>query len=201
MTSPPTSPDDVRHRLLTATEALVYAGGIHATGIDAIVKASGAARKSVYTHFGSKDQLVAAALSARHRRWMDGFIAGAEAAGPDTRDRLLAMFDVLRNGFATPEFHGCAFLNAAGELPHRDDPIRDIARLHKAELLAYVQSLVAALGVTSAPRLARQLLVLIDGAIGVALVGGDPDIALDARDAAACLLDSLAPPASTQEQP
>ncbi|MEX3823117.1 hypothetical protein AB3X93_33385, partial [Paraburkholderia sp. BR14262] len=44
-----------------------------------------------------------------------------------------------------------------------------------------------------AARLARQWLILIDGAIGVALVSGDADAALDARAAGRSLLDALAP--------
>lgn len=33
--------------LLDATERLIYAGGLHATGMEAIVKASGVARKTL----------------------------------------------------------------------------------------------------------------------------------------------------------
>jgi hypothetical protein len=51
------SPGSARERLLDAAEALIYAGGIHATGVDAIVRQSGTARKSFYTHFESKDAL------------------------------------------------------------------------------------------------------------------------------------------------
>jgi AcrR family transcriptional regulator len=59
----------VRDRLLDAAEALIYSGGIHATGVDAIVKRSGAARKSFYSHFESKEALVVAARAlARHVR-------------------------------------------------------------------------------------------------------------------------------------
>ena len=52
----------VRDKLLDAAEALVYAGGIHATGVDAIVRQSATTRKSFYTYFESKDALVAAAV-------------------------------------------------------------------------------------------------------------------------------------------
>ena len=37
------TPGSARERLLEAAEALIYAGGIHATGVDAIVKQSGTA--------------------------------------------------------------------------------------------------------------------------------------------------------------
>jgi hypothetical protein len=103
------------------------------------------------------------------------------------------MFDVLREWFSSPGFHGCAFLNASGEIGDSDDPIRIVAREHKADLLAFVRTLceehIAQTGCgMRAAALARQLLILIDGAIGVALVSGAPSAARDARAAAQCLL-------------
>src|ERR1700748_2845916 len=83
-----------RDRLLEAAEALIYAGGIHATGVDAIVKQSGTARKSFYTYFESKDALVAAALERRDERWMQWFIEGTLRHGKRPHTRLLGMFDV-----------------------------------------------------------------------------------------------------------
>src|ERR1700761_1385039 len=156
-----------RERLLEAAEALIYAGGIHATGVDAIVRQSGTARKSFYTHFESKDALVAAALERRDERWMRWFIAGTLRRGDNPRARLLGMFAVLREWFASEEFHGCAFLNASGEIAAPDDPIRVVAREHKERLLAFVRTqcdeFVASIGVDArrAARLARQWLVLI----------------------------------------
>jgi AcrR family transcriptional regulator len=185
-----------RERLLDAAEALIYAGGIHATGVDAIVRQSGTARKSFYTHFESKDALVAAALERRDERWMKWFIEGTLRRGKHPRARMLAMFDVLREWFVSEDFHGCAFLNAAGEIASPDDPIRVVAREHKERLLEFVRAqcdeYVASTGGDSrrAARLSRQWLILIDGAIGVALVSGDADAALDARAAAGHLLDS-----------
>ena len=137
------APGSARERLLDAAEALIYAGGIHATGVDAIVKQSGTARKSFYTHFESKDALVAAALERRDERWMNWFITRhAESWQDCARKRLLGMFEVLREWFASDDFHGCAFLNAAGEIASAEDPIRIVARKHKERLLEFVRSRV-----------------------------------------------------------
>jgi len=188
-----------RERLLDAAEALIYAGGIHATGVDAIVRQSGTARKSFYTHFESKDGLVAAALERRDERWMNWFIAGTQRRGTGARKRLLGMFDVLREWFASADFHGCAFLNAAGEIASAEDPIRVVAREHKERLLAFVRTqfddFVAEtkLDARRAAALSRQWLVLLDGAIAVALVSGEPDAALDAQAVARTLLDAQLP--------
>jgi AcrR family transcriptional regulator len=221
MTTSQTSSDipsvtGARERLLNAAEALIYAGGIHATGVDAIVRQSGTARKSFYTHFGSKDALVAAALERRDERWMNWFSSGTLARGTTPRERLIGMFDVLREWFSSDDFHGCAFLNAAGEIEAADDPIRLVVRDHKVRLLRFVREVcddyVASTGsdaaaqnkqisktthedrrIARATQLSRQWLILIDGAIGVALVSGDADAALDARAAGEQLLEADSP--------
>jgi AcrR family transcriptional regulator len=198
------APGGARERLLDATEALIYAGGIHATGVDAIVKQSGTARKSFYTHFESKDALVAAALERRDDRWMNWFIAGTQRRGKTARKRLLGMFEVLHEWFASEDFHGCAFLNAAGEIASAEDPIRVVARKHKERLLDFVRTQCDAFAAESgmdarrAARLSRQWLVLLDGAIAVALVSGEADAALDAQTAAQILLDAEAQSASVR---
>ncbi|KGS73428.1 bacterial regulatory s, tetR family protein [Burkholderia pseudomallei MSHR4032] len=188
-----------RERLLDAAETLIYAGGIHATGVDAIVKRSGTARKSFYAHFESKEALVAAALERRDARWMAWFVEATKKRGKTPRARLVGMFDVLREWFEQADFHGCAFLNAAGEIERADDPIRVVVREHKARLLAFVREQLDAHAAQAGAdrrfvaRLARQWLVLIDGAIGVALVSGDASAARDARAAAELLLDATLP--------
>lgn len=188
-----------RERLLDAAETLIYAGGIHATGVDAIVKRSGAARKSFYAHFESKEALVAAALERRDARWMAWFVEATKKRGKTPRARLVGMFDVLREWFEQADFHGCAFLNAAGEIERADDPIRVVVREHKARLLAFVREQLDAHAAQAGAdrrfvaRLARQWLVLIDGAIGVALVSGDASAARDARAAAELLLVATLP--------
>ncbi|AYZ63324.1 TetR/AcrR family transcriptional regulator [Burkholderia multivorans] len=189
-----------RDRLLDAAEALIYSGGIHATGVDAIVKRSGAARKSFYSHFESKEALVVAALERRDERWMRWFVDTTLARGKTPRTQLLGMFDVLRDWFLQPDFHGCAFLNASGEIADADDPVRIVARAHKARLLAFVRERLDALADDAGierrtlARVARQWLVLIDGAIGVALVSGDATAARDARATAELLLDAVSRP-------
>ncbi|CUI72245.1 TetR/AcrR family transcriptional regulator [Achromobacter kerstersii] len=186
-TATPDTASDVQTRLLRATETLIYQGGIHATGMDAIVKASGVARKSVYKHYPTKDALVAAALQARDERWMQWFIAATtQAATPHAR--LLSVFDALQEWFASDGFHGCAFLNAAGEIGDAEHPIRKVSRLHKERLLSHVLSLVQAADLPEPEDTARQWLVLIDGAIAVALVTGDLSITRSAQRAAEALL-------------
>jgi AcrR family transcriptional regulator len=177
-----------RERLLDAAEQLIYAASIHATGVDAIVRQSGTARKSFYTYFSSKEDLIVAALRRRDERWMNWFEQGTLRRAPEPAAQLLGMFDMLHEWFSSDNFHGCAFLNAAGEIKRHEHDIFQVSRLHKERLLAFIEQRCSAGGFTEPAALSRQLLILVDGAIAVALVSGDANAAFDARRSAQSVL-------------
>ncbi len=188
----PSEPTSARSALLDTTERLVYTNGIRATSMDAIVKESGVVRKTIYRHYPTKEALVEAALLRRDERWMQWFI-DASSASADPVERLLSCFDALRGWFGSADFHGCAFLNAAGEIGDPDSPIRKVSQLHKRRLRDYLLELAAATGHADPGELADQFLILIDGAISVALVYGGTDAADTAERAARRLLAAPCP--------
>ena len=178
---------DTRQKILATAEALIYQNGIHATGMDLLVRTSGVARKSIYRHFENKDEVAAAALSARDIRWLAWFQEECDKAdGPEAR--ILRLFTVLKGWFESEDYRGCAFINTAGEVGNPEEPIRRIARHHKQKLLDYTLELTGQLGIEQPDALARQLLVLMEGAITVSRVMGDYDAADNARDVAQLLL-------------
>jgi len=183
---------DTRDKILATAEQLIYQNGIHATGMDLLVKTSGVARKSIYRYFATKDDVAAAALNARDVRWMRWFRTESDKA--DTpQARILNMFTVLKGWFESEGFHGCAFINTAGEVGNPNDPIRLIAKLHKQKLLDYALELTEQLNIEQPLALARQLLVLMEGAITMARVMGDYSAADSARDVAQLLLKQASP--------
>ncbi len=183
-----TTTSETQQKILATAEALIYQNGIHATGMDLLVKTSGVARKSIYRHFENKDQVAAAALNARDVRWLTWFQQECDKA--DTPEaRILGMFTVLKGWFLSEGYRGCAFINTAGEVGDADDPIRHIARHHKQKLLDYTLELTTQLDIQQPDALARQLLVLMEGAITVSRVMGDYTAADTARDVAKVLLE------------
>jgi AcrR family transcriptional regulator len=178
---------DTRLKILDTAEALIYQNGIHATGMDLLVKTSGVARKSIYRHFENKDQVAAAALNARDVRWLNWFRQECDKAG-SPEARILGMFTVLKGWFESEGYRGCAFINTAGEVGDSHDPIRRIAKHHKQKLLDYTLELTGQLNIAQPAVLAQQLLVLMEGAITVSRVMGDYDAADTARDVAQLLL-------------
>ncbi|MBV4484918.1 TetR family transcriptional regulator [Pseudomonas sp. SWRI153] len=177
---------DTRDIILDVTEKLIYKSGIAATSMDLLVKTAGVSRKSIYRYFADKDDLVVAALQRRDIRWMHWYRNAVDQAETPA-DRLLNLFTVLKGWFASEGFRGCAFINTSGETGDPRDPVRQVARKHKQKLLDYVCELCTEYGAENPQRLASQLLILIDGAITVALVTGDHS----AADNAQCMARQL----------
>jgi len=181
---------DTREKILATAEQLIYQNGIHATGMDLLVRTSGVARKSIYRYFANKDEVAAAALNARDVRWMEWFRSECDKA--DTpQERILNMFTVLKGWFESEGYRGCAFINTAGEVGDSADPIRQIAKLHKQKILDYALELTGQLNIEHASSLARQLLLLIEGAITMSRVMGDNSAADDAKDITQLLLKQV----------
>jgi len=183
---------ETREKILATAERLIYQNGIHATGMDLLVKSSGVARKSIYRYFATKDEVAAAALNARDVRWMSWFRTESDKA-ETPQARILNMFTVLTGWFRSEGFCGCAFINTAGETGDPNDPVRLIAKLHKQKLLDYTLELCEQLNIEQPSALAKQLLILMEGAITVARVMGDYTAADSARDIAQLLLKQASP--------
>ncbi|MFD7555567.1 TetR/AcrR family transcriptional regulator [Streptomyces sp. NPDC059835] len=172
--------EEARARLLDAAEELFYAEGIQAVGMDRIRAASGVPLKRLYRLFPAKEALVTAYLERRDQRWTRS-LRDAVTGAPEP---VPAVFDWLAEWFCEPEFRGCAFLNAYGELGTGPAAVLDVVRRHKAELRALLGELAG----PDRPGLADQLLILVEGATVVAALDPGPEPARRAREAAERLL-------------
>lgn len=181
-----------RDHLVETALALFSRHGYHATGIDRILAESGVAKMTLYKHFRSKDDLILAALRRRDEeffRWLQNEV---ESRAATARERLLTVFDALDTWFKDPNFNGCCFINAAGEYGRKDDPVHVACAEHKARIAGYIRELAQAAGASSPDDVARQMMLLVNGAIVAAHVGGDLTAARSARTLAeATLVGSL----------
>lgn len=183
-----TSRPSARDRILAAASELFYQKGTQNVGIDRIIAESGVAKMSLYNHFKSKDALIAAWLLQRDEDWRAWFQQRVEALAIEPGDRILAIFDVLAEWFGQPEFRGCAFINSTVELVDPEHPGYQVAIKHQRQITNYVLELVRAAERPSPDALSQQLLILVEGAIVVAMMQGSTDAALHAKKVAAALL-------------
>jgi AcrR family transcriptional regulator len=160
----PSESSNVRARLLDTAAELFYREGIRAVGVDLVVERTGVAKTSLYRHFPSKDDLVAAVLDRDDHNYWAYWDRIAQPLAQDPKAELEAHVQWIAQYIGRPEFRGCAFLNAATEFPAAEHPARLIALRHKTELRRRLHSLTLRLGVEDPGELADQLVLLIDGA-------------------------------------
>jgi AcrR family transcriptional regulator len=159
-----------RERLLAASDELFYRDGVHSTGIDAVIEKAGVAKGSLYYIFGGKDELVAADLRGRHEAWRQR-VEAAQAGIDDPDEKILAVFDAIADYVSLPEFRGCPFNNAAAEAPAGEAQRLAIKEYRDWLRRSFVR-LAADTGVSDSEALADALIVLYDGALATAEMGG-----------------------------
>ncbi|MFH9818424.1 TetR/AcrR family transcriptional regulator [Streptomyces sp. NPDC017230] len=174
-----------RERALDAAERLFYGRGVRAVGMDDVRGDSGVSLKRLYQLFPAKEQLVVACLERRDVRWrgqLAEYVDRYEEPGP----RILAVFDWLGQWFAEPDFRGCAWINAYGELGATSPPVADRVRAHKRAFREFLDGLATGAGLPAAT--GGQLFLLAEGAMVTAGVTGGTAPARQAREAARVLL-------------
>lgn len=190
MPKPKTTRKSVHDRILNTASGLFYREGIRNVGIDRIIAESGVAKMSLYNHFKSKDALIESWLRQQDEQWCEWLKTTIEERASNPSQQLLAIFDALREWFEGPDFRGCAFINASVELANADHPGHRVALEHQQSIYRYIKSLAQSAEVSSPEQLARQLLLLVQGAIVVAMMEGSWSTALQAKKVAATLIQT-----------
>lgn len=190
MVSKKSTQPSARERLLAAADALFYEEGVHSVGIDRIIDRAGVAKATLYSTFGSKDELVRCYLTGRHEARV-ARLTTAIAGYTDPRDRLLAVFESLEKTVTRNGFRGCAFLNASAET-QPGGAVEEMSNLSRSWTRSLFATEAAAAGIADPDALAEQLLVLYDGAMVAAQMDRNPMAAQAAHSMAALLIDAAA---------
>jgi len=153
-----------RQRILAVARELFYRRGIHAVGVDAIAEAAGTNKMTLYRHFGSKDLLVAECLRELTREFDAAWDESAAAHAGDPKGELLAWLLYVGNFKVNEADRGCAFVNAAIELPDKDHPARRVIREHKTAARERLVRLCRDAKLVDPERLADEVFLLCEGA-------------------------------------
>ncbi|GAB3817807.1 TetR/AcrR family transcriptional regulator [Kribbella italica] len=161
-----------RERLLEAASELFYRDGV-SIGVDALCKAAGVSKKSMYQLFRSKDEVIAESLAAR-----GPFYNALLLPSPDDerspRERILSVFEREDELAAGNDFYGCPFVSTATELKNPEHPGSVVARHFKQALTDFFRAELVRAGAGDADTVAIQLTMIFDGAGARAVVRAQP---------------------------
>lgn len=185
----PRAAGTTRERILAAAYRLFYRDGFARVGVDAVAAAARVTKRTLYYHFPSKDALLAAVLDAQHALALREIADWTGAVAGDPKAMVARLFAVIAAWAAKPRWQGSGFTRATMEpagLPGH--PARLAARRHKQAVEDWFARQLAQGGVADARARARQLMVLMEGAMALILIHGDTGYAAAAAAAAERLI-------------
>lgn len=170
-----TSGPATRARILAAANELFYAHGIRATSADRIIEQVGITKVTFYRHFRTKSELVVAYLEEQagaERGWIESVRREGDPVGS-----LRTLATDIGSASCRPGFRGCAFINAAAEFADPDDPVRSAVDAHRRWMLDVFAEIAAEAGAEDVDAVARQLMILRDGAMVNGYLGEPTSVA------------------------
>ncbi|MFR9769034.1 TetR/AcrR family transcriptional regulator [Nocardia sp. SC052] len=153
----------LREAVLDIACQLFYDNGVHAVGVDEVVRRAGIAKASLYRWFPTKDALILAVLDRIDQQLWARWDEVAEQFADDAEAELRAQITWMTDMAASPGYRGCAFVNTAAEFSERHDEIRDRCLQHERELGMRLRRLGRRLAVPDPDSFADQLQLGIVG--------------------------------------
>jgi AcrR family transcriptional regulator len=170
-------------RILDAAYGLFWRQGFVRVSMDQIAERAKVTKRTLYQHFRSKDDLIAAALVHSSELALARL---EQFQLPTNRDAMIdSCFAQLADWASKPRWSGAGFTRVVVELADlRGHPARAIARRHKAAVEAWFANLLASAKVSSPRERAREITLLMEGAMMLMLIHGDRSYADAAARAA-----------------
>ena len=187
----PRPSEPTRERIVQAANSLFYSEGIRRVSVDEVAAKAGLTKRTLYYHFKSKDDLVAAYLAARDqpnlalfRKWFSETVGGVPV-------KVEAIFKNLARSARHPKWKGCGFLRTSAELANMPGhPAIRIGAAHKKKFEDWLRATFAEQGIADPLKLARQILLLLDGSFAVVLLHRDASYMETAGEAARTLIET-----------
>ena len=167
--------------------------GFHNTGVDLIMVEAKVSKKTLYTYFRSKEELILAVLQHHDGLFRNAFMKQVDKLATKPDQRLLAIFDVAQGWFMQDNFFGCMFINVIGEYSESDTAIRKVAQYFKAQMHSFIKENCVKASAKDPDALASELALLLEGAIVTAQISKNPAAAVTAKNAARSILKEHLP--------
>ncbi len=180
-----------RQQIIDAAYTLFYQSGFMRTGVDTIANAAGITKRTLYQHFGSKDELIEAVLEHQHQMALERIRQWADCITGKPYQMVMTLFEKLAQWAGETGWQGSGFTRAAVEfadLPGH--PARKAARRQKEAVEMYLAEKFAAQDLDDAEQLVREVMLLVEGCQTLHLIHDNLDYIDAARHAALILVQN-----------
>jgi AcrR family transcriptional regulator len=189
-----------RDRIVSAASKLFYSEGIRGVSVDAVAAKAGVTKRTLYYHFRSKDDLIAAYLAVRDQPNLALFKQWFDEANGNVAAKIENIFRNLARSARHRKWKGCGFLRTSAELANLPGhPAIKIGAAHKKKFEDWLRITFEGEGIAMGSQLARQIILLLDGSFAVVLLHRDASYMETAGEAAFSLVEAALPPAQVRQ--
>jgi AcrR family transcriptional regulator len=167
--------DQTRQRIIDAAYESFWRSGFTRANVDSIAERADLTKRTLYSYFRSKDDLLAAVL-VRYGELAAQRLQRIGDRMPADRNGMIESFFGQLAGWAsaTPRWSGSGFTRLVVELADLPGhPARAIARRHKATTEAWLAERLAKARITRPQERAREVMLLMEGSMALMLIHGD----------------------------
>lgn len=189
------SSERTQARIVEAAHAMFWRHGFVRASLDDIAAQAGVTKRTLYQHFRSKDDLMAAVLLQASELSVDRLRRYFEQPYDTPVAFLDAIFDDMAQWAAKPRWMGAGFTRVAIELADLPGhPARAVAQRHKRTVESHLAALLERADIPSADDRAREIMLLWEGALTLTLIHADRRYFRAAADAARRLIAEAGAP-------
>ena len=176
---------ETRERIVDAAYGLFWHQGFVRASMDDIAARAKITKRTLYQHFRSKDDLMAVVLARSSDLAIERLKRISDHLPKSSNAMIDAVFEEMAEWATKPRWSGAGFTRVVSELADLPGhPAREIARRHKATIELWFAELLARAGVRSSIQRGREIALLMEGAMSLMLIHGDPTYAKAAAHAA-----------------
>lgn len=180
-----------RTHILTMATRLFYKEGIRNVSIDAVAEKAEVTKRTFYYHFRSKDDLVSAYLESKDLPSLELYQKWFDSSRGKLATKVESIFMEAAESARHPKWRGCGFLRTASELANKPGhPAIKVGAGHKKRCEDWLSAELKNGGCRRPDALAKQIILLLDGAFSTALIHRDPEYFILAGQAANSLVMS-----------
>jgi AcrR family transcriptional regulator len=161
-------------RIIGAAYYLFYRRGCTRVTMDEIAARAGLTKRTLYGHFRSKDDLLAATLARYSELDLERLSVIAQRMPKETEAMLDSFFGQMVEWAGKPRWVGSGFTRLVVELADfPGHPARGIARRAKGATEAWLAQLLLQRKLPRPRESAREIMLLMEGAMALMLIHGD----------------------------
>lgn len=176
---------DTKGQILSAAYRLFYRQGFSRVSVDSIANQAGVTKRTVYYHFSSKDDIITAVMEVQHLHLMVQYQTWLKPSSDTPRDIVVDLFSKLNDWAQGSDWLGSGFSRISAELADmRGHPARLAASHHKKTVEVWLADKLAGAGSTEPEQLAREIMLLVEGCMSLALIHGEKEYIRAAMHAA-----------------